>query len=151
MRGCGLRIQEALAVQTSCFRDGGRTLRVYEQARRDGHGTMALKHRRPGQHRDIPVPGYLRAMVQDLPDGYLFRTNDVFARYNGYFDMFKRLARKAGIPGDSPRTASGTRSSRLSWPAASRSPTSPSGSGTKTSTSPMPSTGTWYRTPLTGP
>ena len=99
MRGCGLRIQEALAVQTSCFGDGGRTLRVYEQAKRDGHGTMALKHRRPGQYRDIPVPGYLWAMVKDLPDGYLFRTNDVFARYNGYFDTVKRLARKAGIPG----------------------------------------------------
>jgi hypothetical protein len=55
MRGCGLRIQEALAVQKSCFRDYGRTLRVYEQAKRDGHGTMALKHRRlrtvPGHSR----------------------------------------------------------------------------------------------------
>jgi integrase len=98
MRGCGLRIQEALAVQKSCFRDGGRTLRVYEQARRDGIGTMALKHRRLGQYRDIPVPGYLWETVKDLPDGYFFRANDIFARYNGYIDIFKRQARKAGIP-----------------------------------------------------
>jgi hypothetical protein len=32
MRGCGLRIEEALAVQKSCFRDGGTVLRVFEQA-----------------------------------------------------------------------------------------------------------------------
>jgi hypothetical protein len=31
MRGCGPRIQEALAVQKSCFRACGRTLRVYGQ------------------------------------------------------------------------------------------------------------------------
>ena len=98
MRGCGLRIQEALAVQKSCFRDGGRTLRVYEQVNRDGTGTMALKHRKLGQYRDIPVPGYLREMVKDLPDGYLFRRDGVFSRYNGYLDTFKRQARKAGIP-----------------------------------------------------
>jgi len=59
MRGCGLRIQEALAVQKSCFRDGGRTLRVYEQVNRYSTGTMALKHRKLGQYRDIPVPGYV--------------------------------------------------------------------------------------------
>jgi integrase len=123
MRGCGLRIQEALGVQKSCFRDGGRTLRVYEQARRDGTGTMALKHRRLGQYRDIPVPGYLWEMVKDLPDEYLFRANDIFSRYNGYIDIFKRQARKAGIPEGFTPTASVTHSSRLSWPVASRSPT----------------------------
>ena len=46
MRGCGLRIEEALAVQRSCFRDGGAVLRVYEQASRDGKKTRPLKHRK---------------------------------------------------------------------------------------------------------
>ncbi len=36
MRGCGLRIEEALAVRKSCFRDGGTVLCVFEQASRDG-------------------------------------------------------------------------------------------------------------------
>ena len=96
MRGCGLRIQEALAVQKSCFRDGGRTLTGLRagQARR----SLARWHSstgRLGQYRDIPVPGYLWAMVKDLPDGYLFTATDVFSRYNGYLDIFKRHARKA--------------------------------------------------------
>jgi hypothetical protein len=42
MRGCGLRIEEALAVQKSCFRDGGTVLRVFEQASRDGRKTRPL-------------------------------------------------------------------------------------------------------------
>ena len=82
MRGCGLRIQEALAVQKSCFRDGGRTLRVFEQARRNGTGTMPLKHRKAGEFRDVPVPGYVWAMVKDLPDGYLFRDGERFPLYS---------------------------------------------------------------------
>ena len=98
MRGCGLRIQEALAVQKSCFRDGGRTLRVYEQVNRYSTGTMALKHRKLGQYRDIPVPGYLWEMARDLPAGYLFCRDGVFSKYNAYLDTFKRHARKAGIP-----------------------------------------------------
>ena len=36
MRGCGLRIEEALAVEKADFRNGGRTLRVCGQASRNG-------------------------------------------------------------------------------------------------------------------
>ncbi len=54
MRGCGLRIEEALAVQKSCFRDNGTVLRVFEQASKDGRTTMPLKHRDAGEYR---VPG----------------------------------------------------------------------------------------------
>ena len=97
MRGCGLRIQEALAVHRSCFRDGGKTLRVFEQATRDGRGTMPLKHRKAGEYRDIPVPGYVWAMVRDLPDGYLFRDGGRFPLYNAYLRSFTRNARAAGI------------------------------------------------------
>jgi len=69
IRGCGLRIEEALAVQKSCFRDGGTVLRVFEQTSKDGRKTMPLKHRKAGEFRDIPVPSYLRDMVEDLPSG----------------------------------------------------------------------------------
>jgi integrase len=98
MRGCGLRIQEALAVKKADFRDGGRTLRVYEQAKRNGVGTMPLKHRKAGQYRDIPVPGYLWLMVRDLPDGYLLMVNGKFPLYNSFLNGFKRHADMAGIP-----------------------------------------------------
>ena len=63
MRGCGLRIEEAFAVQKSCFRDGGAVLRVYEQATRDGTKTQPLKHRKAGEYRDIPVPAYCLPVV----------------------------------------------------------------------------------------
>lgn len=98
MRGCGLRIQEAVAVQKSCFRDGGRTLRVSEQAGRNGTGTMPLKHRKAGEFRDVPVPGYVWAMVKDLPDGYLFRDGERFPLYSSYLKVFTRNAQAAQIP-----------------------------------------------------
>jgi integrase len=98
MRGCGLRIEEALAVHKSCFRDGGTVLRVYEQASRDGSKTRPLKHRKAGEYRDIPVPAYLWEMVTDLPDGYLFRADGRFPSYSSYRHGFNAQARKAGIP-----------------------------------------------------
>lgn len=98
MRGCGLRIAEALAVQKSCFRDAGKTLRIFEQVAPDGKGTAPLKHRKAGEYRGIPVPAYLLAMVKALPDGYLFRRPDGrFPVYMTYLNAFKREARGAGI------------------------------------------------------
>ena len=98
MRGCGLRIEEAFAVQKSCFRDGGTVLRVYEQASRDGMKTQPLKHRKAGEYRDIPVPVYLWAMVKDLPNGYLFMADGKFPTYSSYRHSFNRVVGKAGIP-----------------------------------------------------
>jgi len=98
MRGCGLRIEEALAVQKSCFRDGGTVLRVFEQSSRDGKKTMPLKHRKTGEYRDVPVPAYLWAMVKDLPDGYLFMADGLLPRYSAYRHSFNACARRAGIP-----------------------------------------------------
>ena len=98
MRGCGLRIEEALAVQKSCFRDGGKVLRVSEQAHRYGTGTRPLKHRKQGEYRDIPVPAYLWDLVKDLPDGYFFMTEGKFPTYSSYRSEFKANAGKAGIP-----------------------------------------------------
>jgi integrase len=97
MRGCGLRIAEALAVRKSCFRDGGKTLRVSEQVIRSGK-IAPLKARKAGEFRDIPVPSYLWAMVKNLADGYLFMRNGRFVTYSSYLETFKRHAAKADIP-----------------------------------------------------
>ena len=98
MRGCGLRIEEAIAVQKSCFRNGGTVLRVFEQAHRYGTGTRPLKHRKQGEYRDIPVPAYLWEMVMELPDGYFFVTDGKFPTYSSYRSEFKSNASKADIP-----------------------------------------------------
>ncbi|HEY0935722.1 MAG TPA: hypothetical protein VGD91_18505, partial [Trebonia sp.] len=71
MRGCGLRIEEALAVEKSDFIEDGAILRVMWQASRDGRKKMPLKHRKPGEYRDVPVPTWLWKMVQGMPDGPL--------------------------------------------------------------------------------
>lgn len=98
MRGCGLRIEEAFAVQKSCFRDGGKVLRVYEQASRDGTKMQPLKHRKAGEYRDIPVPAYLWNMVKNLPVGHLNRVDGKLPTYSSYRHVFNRLASEAGIP-----------------------------------------------------
>jgi hypothetical protein len=68
MRGCGLRIEEALAVGKEDFIEGGAVLRVMWQASRDGRTREPLKHRKAGEYRDVPVPSWLWAMVKDMPD-----------------------------------------------------------------------------------
>ena len=67
MRACGLRINEALSVERRDFRENGTMLRVIGQASLDGTRKVPLKHRRAGEFRDVPVPGYLWEMVRDLP------------------------------------------------------------------------------------
>jgi integrase len=70
MRGCGLRIREALAVEREDFIDDGQTLRVSAQASVDGSKRVPLKHRKSlRDYRDVPVPGYLWEMVKDRPSG----------------------------------------------------------------------------------
>jgi integrase len=102
MRGCGLRVSEALAVRKDCFGEG--TLRIFEQVRPDGRGTVALKHRRPGESREMPAPGYLLEAVDrhvsehGTHDGYLLAGARVpFVQQRGYLKSFTRAARLAGI------------------------------------------------------
>lgn len=98
MRGVGVRIQEALAVKRENFMADGTMLRITEQATRDGRGTMHLKQRKPGEHRDMPVPSYLWDMVKDLPDGYLFqRPNGKLPLYKTYLLRFWDARQQAGI------------------------------------------------------
>ena len=100
MRGCGLRIEEALAVKRSDFREKGTILRVACQATRDGSDTVPLKKRKAGEYRDVPVPTWLWEMVRDLPDGPLMRGNRerTFQLYGTVYSRFSDAAREAGIP-----------------------------------------------------
>ena len=99
MRGCGLRICEALAVEKSDFRHGGRTLRVSGQASRDGRKKMPLKHRKMGDYRDVPVPAWLRERVKDLPEGPLSPGKGRrYAVYNTVNGQFVKHVPRAGMP-----------------------------------------------------
>ncbi len=102
MRGCGLRVSEALAIREDCFREGA--LRIFEQVQPDGRGTVALKHRRPGESREMPAPTYLLEAVDrhvsehGMRDGYLLAGARVpFVQHRGYLKSFTRAARLAGI------------------------------------------------------
>ena len=98
MRGCGLRIEEALGVHKEDFLSP-RKLRVSGQASRDGHRKVALKHRKPGEFRDVPVPGWLWDLVKDLPEGPLCPGNGrTYAVYASVHGTHQRAARRAGIP-----------------------------------------------------
>jgi integrase len=98
MRGCGLRICEALAVEKSDFRHEGRTLRVSGQASRDGRAKVALKHRKMGEYRDVPVPAWLWEKVQDLPEGPLCPGHGrSYAVYATVSDQFVKNVPRARI------------------------------------------------------
>jgi integrase len=82
MRGCGLRIEEALAVSKEDFIEDGTVLRVAWQASGDGMKRDPLKHRKAGEYRDVPVPAWLWEMVGEMPDGPLIPGNGkLFQRY----------------------------------------------------------------------
>jgi integrase len=100
MRGCGLRIEEALAVAKADFRENGTILRVACQATRDGSRTAPLKKRKAGEYRDVPVPTWLWDMVRSLADGPLTPGNGerTFQLYGTVYERFMNAARNAGIP-----------------------------------------------------
>lgn len=100
MRGCGLRIEEALAVEKSSFVNGGKVLRVSCQASRDGRTRQPLKHRKQGEYRDVPVPSWLWEMVKDMPNGPLMpgSAGKPFERYSSLRRRFMNAAEEAGIP-----------------------------------------------------
>jgi integrase len=105
MRGCGLRVSEALAVNVKAFREGGKILRVSEQVTPDGKALAPLKSRKVGEYRDVPVPAWLWAKVcaqlatfGTPVDGYLFRTGKRYVAYSGFRLAFAKQATKAGLP-----------------------------------------------------
>lgn len=104
MRGCGLRLGEALAVRADSFRDGGRTLRITEQVR-PGDTLGPLKHRRADQYRDLPVPAYVAEAVAEhlaehgTHDGYLFGPLPGQKGFRRNFEhAFNRARDAAGLP-----------------------------------------------------
>jgi integrase len=99
MRGCGLRIEEALGVEKADFRNDGKTLRVAGQASRDGLEKLPLKKRKKGEYRDVPVPGWLWDIVRDLPDGPLCPGRGRrFETYGAVYTRFRAAAKAVGIP-----------------------------------------------------
>ena len=100
MRGCGLRIEEALAIEKADFIEDGSVLRVMWQAAPDGRSKTALKKRKQGEYRDVPVPSWLWEMVKDMPDGALMPGHDAkpYQRYKAVYSRFMRAASAAGIP-----------------------------------------------------
>ncbi len=98
MRGCGLRIEEALAVCREDFIEDGAVLRVAWQASGDGKTREPLKHRKAGEYRDAPVPSWLWEMVKDMADGPLVPGNGrLFQLYGTIYFRFMRAAEAAGI------------------------------------------------------
>jgi integrase len=98
MRGCGLRIEEALGVHREDFRSP-RILRLTGQASRDGSKKLPLKHRKHGEYRDVAVPGRLWEMVKDLPEGPLCPGNyRLYPLYETVRQQFQGSAKHAGIP-----------------------------------------------------
>jgi integrase len=98
MRGCGLRIEEALAVCKEDFIEAGTVLRVAWQASGDGKKREPLKHRKAGEYRDVPVPSWLWEMVEGMPDGPLIPGNGkLFQRYGSVYFRFMRATEVAGI------------------------------------------------------
>jgi integrase len=91
MRGCGLRPAEVLAVRGDGFA-GGR-LRISQQQLADG-SLAPLKARKPGDFRDVPVPGYVSGAVQSLGPGRLFAIPS-----RTFSGRFRAAADAAGLKG----------------------------------------------------
>ena len=90
MRGCGLRLGEALGVRYEDIR--GDVLRVERQRLQDG-STGPCKSRKAGQYRDVPLPAYV---AEKLSKG----TGDVFSagRTDVFRARFTRAAEAVGLP-----------------------------------------------------
>ena len=105
MHGCGLRIGEALAVNTRCRIADGSILRVHEQVDQQAQ-LRPLKFRKKGDYRDIPLPLYVSDAIDKhiaghgtTSDGYLYQGRKyTFVIRRSYQQDFTRAAAKAGLP-----------------------------------------------------
>ncbi len=106
MRGCGLRIGEALAVNERGIRPA--LLRISEQVVDKPPRLGPLKHRKPGDSRDVPLPRYVRKRIDAhikehgaTDDGYLFRgRKHIFVKYTTYYESFIKRRDKVGLPSE---------------------------------------------------
>lgn len=99
MRGCGLRAGEALAVEYEDYMHG--VLRVARQQRQDG-SSGPLKHRKPGEYRDVPVPSYVIQKLAGRETRGAPRSGPIFPKVSrSTFDRrFRRARDAAGLPKD---------------------------------------------------
>lgn len=100
MRGCGLRISEALAVHKEDFREDGTVLRVSGQTMAKESRKVPLKRRKAGEYRDVPVPAYLWSIIKEKPDGPVCPDPKTggYIRYSTVFRRFIRARTMLGIP-----------------------------------------------------
>lgn len=78
MSGCGLRNGEAAAVNLNNI-VADDVYRVAEQAVLATRQYGALKHRKPGEYRDVLLPARVRAAGEvDIPDGMVLYGNRHF-------------------------------------------------------------------------
>jgi integrase len=104
MRGCGLRIGEALAVSEMSIRND--VLRVGEQMHDRPPRMGPLKARKPGEYRDVPLPRYVADRVKDhvtvhgvSEGGYLFRGRArPLPSQQSVRGQFAASAKAAGLP-----------------------------------------------------
>jgi integrase len=105
MQGCGLRIGEALALNTRCRVGDGKTLRITEQVNPTAQ-LRPLKFRKVGEYRDIPLPRYVADAIDKhladhgaCQDGYLFRgRKKKLVTRNTYREHFTTAVKAAGLP-----------------------------------------------------
>ena len=92
MRGCGLRLGEALGVRyPEDFSRDAHSLRLSRQLAPDGKSYVPLKHRNEGDYRDVPVPGYV--LGRYWPNERLMPVN-----HRTYRHWFYRARDAAGLP-----------------------------------------------------
>jgi integrase len=104
MRGCGFRISEALAVNKRGISSGG--LRISEQVLDRPPRLGPLKHRKPGDSREVPLPAYVAERIDAhikkygvTNEGYLFRgRKHEFVKYASYYEAFIKSRDNAGLP-----------------------------------------------------
>lgn len=94
MRGCGLRLGEALGVAADDI--AATVLRLSCQLAPDGSSRIPLKHRDGDAYRDIPVPKYV---LDARPDAFVMSMNGFPSiSHRQYRDYFNRARDKAGLP-----------------------------------------------------
>jgi integrase len=92
MRGCGLRLGEALGVRRDDMRNG--TLRLARQTNPVGY-PVPLKHRAADDYRDIPVPDYV---LDRRPADFMRNDSLPPVAHRTYQTWFTRARDAAGLP-----------------------------------------------------
>ncbi|WP_329130299.1 site-specific integrase [Streptomyces sp. NBC_01476] len=110
MSGCGMRNGEAAAVNlNNLIADD--VYRVCEQVNQTTKSYARLKHRKPGEYRDVPLPARVRATIEwyadkyGTVDGYLLRhPKDPSQPYPEYYisNQWKGIKGAREVEGPSP-------------------------------------------------